>query len=64
MYACGAEKKFLDNTTMKKMPYEKIAPSVMIILSVIASICYGCCGDYRRCTYWAAAAVLNISVTF
>lgn len=35
----------------------------MIILSAFAALVYYCHGDLRRGTYWAAAAVLNITVT-
>lgn len=37
---------------------------IMIVLSILASIAYGCQRDWRHCVYWAAAAILNISVTF
>lgn len=41
----------------------RLLPYSMIILSGLAAIVYYCCGDLRRGTYWAAAAVLNITVT-
>lgn len=44
----------------------KIFPCVLIFLSGCAAVVCGCgCGgDWRRCLYWAAAAVLNAAVTF
>lgn len=41
----------------------RILPLAMIVLSALASIICYCHGDLRRGTYWAAAAVLNITVT-
>lgn len=42
----------------------RLMPCIMIACSILAAIVYACQGDYRRGTYWLAAAVLNISVTF
>ena len=41
----------------------RLMPCIMIACSLLAAIVYGCQGDYRRCAYWLAGAVLNISVT-
>ena len=42
----------------------KTFPTILIILDISAAIVYGCIGDYRRCIYWIAAAVLTTTVTF
>lgn len=42
----------------------KIFPSILMSLDVAAAIVYAAHGDWRRCIYWAAAAVLTGSVTF
>jgi len=41
----------------------RVFPGIIIILSAGASIFYAINGDLRRSVYWAAAAVLNLSVT-
>ena len=41
-----------------------IFPLLLIILDVGAAIVYGINKDIRMATYWIAAAVLNICVTF
>ncbi len=41
-----------------------IFPVILILLDVAAAIVYGFCGDYRRCIYWLAAAVLTAAITF
>lgn len=43
---------------------EKIFPTVIILLSLGAAIVYALKGDVRHSTYWFAATVLNISVTY
>lgn len=43
---------------------EKILPTVIIVLNILAAIVYAAAGDGRRFTYWAAAAVLQIAVTY
>lgn len=40
----------------------KTFASLIILLSLGAAIEATCHGDYRRAIYWAAAAVLNLSV--
>lgn len=42
----------------------RLMPCIMIGCSILAAIAYGCSKDWRRCVYWSAAAVLNITVTF
>lgn len=41
-----------------------IFPIILIILQMCASIVYVMHGDIRMFIYWAAAAVLNMAVTF
>lgn len=41
-----------------------IFPLLLITLDVGAAIVYGINKDIRMATYWIAAAVLNICVTF
>lgn len=41
----------------------KIFPTVLIMLDVIAAISY-CQSDWRKVTYWLAAAVLTFTVTW
>lgn len=40
-----------------------IMPAVMVVISTAAAIIYGYYGDWRRSLYWAAAAIITISVT-
>lgn len=42
----------------------RFLPWTMVVLSVGASMLYGLEGDWRRMTYWAAAAILTASVTW
>jgi len=43
----------------------RVFPTVMIVLSVGASIAYAADGtNWRMAVYWAAAAVLNYVVTW
>lgn len=42
----------------------KLFPSILIALSVCASGVYLWDGDWRKATYWAAAATMNIVITF
>lgn len=46
------------------MRFEKIFPTILIILDVCAAVCYLPCGDYRRVIYWLAAAILTACVTY
>lgn len=42
----------------------KILPTVMVVLSVLASACYFYTKDVRHGIYWLASAVLIASVTY
>ena len=42
----------------------KIFPSVLIVLDVAAAVVYAAAGDWRRTSYWFAAAVLTATVTY
>lgn len=42
----------------------KVLPTVMIVLSVAAAVCYVPTGNWRQVLYWAAAAALNFAVTW
>lgn len=46
------------------MKKEYIFPIVLIVLDALAAVVYLFDGDYKKCIYWIAAAVLNICVTF
>lgn len=39
-------------------------PAVLIVLDLAAAVVYGWHGDWRRLTYWTAAAVLTLCVTW
>ena len=41
-----------------------IFPSLLILLDIGAAVVYGVSGDWRRCVYWIAAAVLTATVTY
>lgn len=43
---------------------EHIFPIILIILDIAAAIGYLVHKDYKKAIYWAAAAILNICVTF
>jgi len=49
---------------MKYLLTPKALPVAMIILSLLAALAYFVTGDFRRTTYWLAAAVLTSTVTF
>jgi hypothetical protein len=42
----------------------QIFPTAIILLNIGACLFYAIDGDVRKTIYWAAAAVLNIVVTF
>jgi hypothetical protein len=46
------------------MKYEKLFPTLLIILDVCAAIGYVPSGDWRRVIYWLAAAILTTCVTY
>lgn len=39
-------------------------PTMMMVLSVGASLVYGVHGEWKRALYWGAAAVLTWAVTY
>jgi 5-enolpyruvylshikimate-3-phosphate synthase len=43
---------------------EKLAPTLMVILSAASAGGYIIAGDVGRAVYWAAAALLTAAVTF
>lgn len=46
------------------MKREQILPLVLIIVQALSAIPYAAAHNWRMMTYWIAAAVLNIAVTF
>ena len=46
------------------MSYEKILPTVLMVIQFTAAIPYTIKGDVGHVVYWIAAAVLNVAVTF
>ncbi len=46
------------------MSFEKLFPTILIILDVFAAVGYVPVGDWRRAVYWLAAAVLTFCVTY
>jgi len=46
------------------MSPDKIFPIIIITISFGAGIVYAVYGDVRHATYWFAAAILNVAVTF
>ena len=42
----------------------KLFPTILITLDVLAAIVYFYCGDMRRAIYWGAAGILTAAVTF
>lgn len=43
---------------------EKILPTVLIVIDILASIPYGLQGDWRKCGYWVSAGLLTYFVTW
>ena len=43
---------------------EKVFPTVLIVLDLLASIPYAAKGDVRMFVYWVAAALLTFSLTW
>ena len=43
---------------------EKLFPTVLMVLDVLAVVVYLCHGDVERCVYWLAAATLTATVTY
>lgn len=46
------------------MQQQYIFPIILIILQFGAGVVYGIIKDWWTATYWVAAAVLNVAVTF
>ena len=46
------------------MKKEYIFPLILIALDLGAAAVYGYSGDYKKCVYWIAAAILSVTVTF
>lgn len=46
------------------MPREKILPTVLIAIDLLAALGYIPTGEWRRVTYWCAAGVLTYTVTW
>ena len=46
------------------MKYEKLFPTLLIILDIFAAVGYIPVGDWRKVVYWLAAAVLTTCVTY
>lgn len=46
------------------MRREYIFPICLIVLDIGAGIMCAIGGDYKKCIYWVAAAILNATVTF
>jgi len=42
----------------------KLFPTILIVLDIAAAIVWACHGDWRKATYWAAAAVLTFVITY
>ena len=43
---------------------EKVFPTILIVLDVLAAIVYLSKSDVRHFVYWIAAAVLTVTVTY
>jgi hypothetical protein len=46
------------------MDYEKILPTLQIVISIAAAAVYAYHGDWRKVAYWLAGAVIVASVTY
>lgn len=46
------------------MNYEKLFPTLLIILDICAALAYVPTGDWRKFIYWIAAATLTTCVTW
>jgi len=46
------------------MNYEKLFPTLLIILDICAALAYVSTDDWRRVVYWLAAATLTFCVTY
>lgn len=43
---------------------QKILPTILIVIDILASVPYFTCGDIKRGVYWLAAGVLTCCVTY
>lgn len=43
---------------------QKLFPTLLIVLQICAAVAYVPAGDWRHVTYWLAAAVLTVAVTW
>jgi len=43
---------------------EKVFPTILIVLQVLAGITYAYNGDWRKTVYWISASVLTFVVTY
>lgn len=46
------------------MRYEKLFPTLLIVLDICAALAYVPSGDWRKVIYWLAAAILTTCVTY
>ncbi len=46
------------------MKYEKLFPTMLILMDLCAALGYVPCGDWRKVVYWVAAAILTFCVTY
>ena len=46
------------------MRYEKLFPTLLIVLDICAALAYVPTGDWRKVVYWMAATVLTTCVTY
>lgn len=49
---------------MDMQGFEKILPTVLIIIDLLAAIPYGYLGNWRMCLYWLFAAGITFVVTW
>ena len=58
------EKRGSNRKAGTEMKPTQIMPTVLIVIDLISAVIYALSGDWRKTTYWIAAAVLNVAVTF
>lgn len=46
------------------MRYEKLFPTLLIVLDICAALAYVPTGEWRKVIYWIAAATLTTCVTW
>ena len=42
----------------------KLFPTILIVLDIAAAVVYATHGDWRKMTYWIAAGVLTLVITY